>query len=116
TVAMTASGYPGGEVPVEAGFALLVDVDGTRAEARAQRDEIVQLLSPAAIAIEQPPDRAALWRWRDGFNPVVTAVRGAKVSEDVVFPPERISEGLAGSQGIGERHGPRSCAWVHGGG
>ena len=114
TLAMTAGGYPG-EIPAEAGFALLVDVDGTRAEARAQRDEIVQLLSAAAIAIEQPADRAALWRWRDGFNPVVTAMRGAKVSDDVVFPPERMCEGLAGVERIGQRHGLRSCAWGHGG-
>src|SRR5256714_11368732 len=71
TLAMTAGGYPG-EVPAEAGFALLVDVDGTRAEARAQREEIVQLLSPAAIAVEQPPDKAAPGRRRGGLNPVST--------------------------------------------
>ena len=113
-LAMTAGGYPG-EFPAEAGFALLIDVDGTHAEARARRDEIVALLSPAAVAIEQPADRTALWVWRDGINPVVTAVRGAKVSEDVVFPPERMCEGLEGVERIGERHGLRSCAWGHGG-
>jgi glycolate dehydrogenase FAD-linked subunit len=114
TLAMVAGGYPG-SIPADAGFALLVDVDGTRAEARAQREELVQLLSPGAVAIEQPDDRGGLWRWRDGFNPVVSAVRGAKVSEDVVFPPEHLAEGLAGLERIGERHGLRSCAWGHGG-
>jgi FAD/FMN-containing dehydrogenase len=114
TLAMTAAGYAG-EVPAEAGFALLVDVDGTRAEAQAQSAEIVELLSPHAVSIERPADRRALWRWRDGFNPVVTAVRGAKVSEDVVFPPERLCEGLAGIERIGERHGLQACAWGHGG-
>src|SRR5437763_2955775 len=114
TLAIVAGGYPG-SVPADAGFALLIDVDGTRAEASVQREELVQLLSPSAVAIEQPADRTGLWRWRDGFNPVVTAVRGAKVSEDVVFPPERMSDGLAGIERIGERHGLRSCAWGHGG-
>ncbi len=59
--------------------------------------------------------RAALWRWRDGINGVVTAVRGAKVSEDVVFPLERLAEGLAGFAAIAAEHGLRSCAWGHGG-
>ena len=45
----------------------------------------------------------------------MTAVRGAKVSEDVVFPPEHLAEGLAGLERIGERRGLRSCAWGHGG-
>ena len=114
TLAIVAGGYPG-SVPANAGFALLIDVDGTRAEASVQREELVQLLSPSAVAIEQPADRGGLWRWRDGFNPVVAAVRGAKVSEDIVFPPERLAEGLAGLERIGERHGLRSCAWGHGG-
>ena len=34
---------------------------------------------------------AALWRWRDGVNEVVTGVRGAKVSEDVPVPAARSS-------------------------
>ena len=37
--------------------------------------------------------RRALWRWRDGFNPAFTGVRGAKVSEDVVVPIERLARG-----------------------
>ena len=69
----------------------------------------------AALAIDEPPEPAALWRWRDGFNGVVTGARGAKVSEDVAFPVERLQEGLEGFERIAERHGLRSCAWGHGG-
>jgi FAD/FMN-containing dehydrogenase len=45
----------------------------------------------------------------------VTGVRGAKVSEDVVFPVERLAEGLERFEEIAARHGLRSCAWGHGG-
>ena len=62
-----------------------------------------------------PPIARALWRWRDGANPAVTAARGAKVSEDVVFPLERFAEGLERFEQIASAHGLDSCAWGHGG-
>jgi len=123
TLAIADAAYPGahaaeerlGPVPAHAGFVLLLEVDGTRAEALAQRAELLELLEDAAVAVHEPADAAALWRWRDGINPVVTAVRGAKVSGDVVFPLERLAEGLQRFESIAERHGLRSCAWGHGG-
>jgi FAD/FMN-containing dehydrogenase len=45
----------------------------------------------------------------------VSAARGAKVSEDVSFPIERLQEGLERFEQIAVRHGMRSCAWGHGG-
>jgi len=108
---------PAGEpaVPAEAGFALICEVDGSRAEARAQRDALIELLGDGALAVHQPADARALWRWRDGANPAVTAVRGAKVSEDVVFPLDRLLEGLERFERIATAHALRSCAWGHGG-
>ena len=114
TLRFVAGSYPG-TVPADAGFALLVEVDGTPADADEQRLALLELLARTALAIEQPQDAAALWRWRDGFNGVVTAVRGGKVSEDVVFPVERLQEGLERFEEIAARHGLRSCAWGHGG-
>ena len=105
----------GPEVPLQAGFALIIELDGTRAHAEAQRADVLELLGSAAVAVHEPPDAGSLWRWRDGINPVVTAVRGAKVSEDVVFPVERLAEGLYGFERIAADHGLRSCAWGHGG-
>jgi glycolate oxidase subunit GlcD len=102
-------------VPPEAGFALIVEVDGTRAEARAQREALLEVVAEAAIAVHEPQRAEALWRWRDGVNPAVTAVRGAKVSGDVVFPRERLQEGLERFDEIAARHGLRSCAWGHAG-
>ena len=102
-------------MPTQAGFALIVEVDGTRAQAEAGRGGLLEVLGPAALAIHEPPDVEGLWRWRDGINGVVTAARGGKVSEDVVFPVERLQEGLEGFGEIAARHGLRSCAWGHGG-
>jgi glycolate oxidase subunit GlcD len=109
-----AGGYPG-EVPEGAGFALLIEVDGTREQAQAQAAELRDLLGGVALAIERPPDAAALWRWRDGFNGVLSGVRGAKVSEDVSFPVERLREGLERFEQIATAHGLSSCAFGHGG-
>jgi glycolate oxidase subunit GlcD len=114
TLAIVSGSYPG-TVPPHTGFALLVEVDGSREEAQAQRDALAEVLEDAALAIEEPAQPPALWRWRDGFNGVVTGVRGAKVSEDVVFPVERLAEGLERFEEIGARYGLRSCAWGHGG-
>ena len=124
TLAMLAAAYPAmapgadveaAGVPGDAGFALIAEVDGTRDEAGAQREELLELLGAAAVAVHEPQDSEALWRWREGVNPAVTSVRGGKVSGDVVFPLERLEQGLEGFQEIAERHGLRSCAWGHGG-
>jgi len=124
TTGMLSASYPaverlrgpeGTAVPEGAGFALIVELDGSAADVAAQRSELLELLGGAALAIDEPSDQAELWRWRDGVNGVVTGVRGAKVSEDVVFPVDRLAEGLEGFEAIAARHDLRSCAWGHGG-
>ncbi len=120
TLRALAGAYPGSlppEQPAHGGFALICEVDGSHAEARAQRDALVELMrgQDGILAIDEPADPRALWRWRDGANPAVTAVRGGKVSEDVVFPLERIAEGLERFEQIAAAHGMSSCAWGHGG-
>ncbi len=120
TLRALAGAYPGSLPPqlaADAGFALICEVDGSSAEAHAQRDALLELTSAAdgILATDEPADARALWRWRDGANPAVTAIRGGKVSEDVVFPLERIAEGLERFQRIAAAHGMSSCAWGHGG-
>ncbi len=114
TLALVGGGYPG-ELPEGVGFALLVEVDGGAGEAERARVAVIEALGARAVAIERAEDEAALWRWRDGFNGIVTGARGAKVSEDVSFPVERLLEGLERFAEIAARHGMRSCAWGHGG-
>jgi glycolate oxidase subunit GlcD len=121
TLEIVAGGYPGdgaeggsGGVPEQARFALIAEVDGSRAEAQAQREALTELFA-GAVAVHEPGDSGALWRWRDSVNGVVTAERGMKVSEDVVFPLERLREGLERFEEIADSHGLRCCAWGHGG-
>jgi glycolate oxidase subunit GlcD len=122
TLEIAGGGYPGegpggepGGVPSQAGFALIAEVDGAQAEAQAGRDALIELFAGTAVDVHEPADVAALWRWRDGINGVVTAERGMKISEDVVFPLERLREGLERFEQIADAHGLRSCAWGHGG-
>jgi FAD/FMN-containing dehydrogenase len=127
TLALVGGGYPG-ELSPSAGFALLIELDGSRADVERDRAALLELLGagaggdaagagggPAIEQFAQDVAAAALWRWRDGFNGVVGAARGGKVSEDVAFPPERLAEGLERFAQIAARHGLRSCAWGHGG-
>ncbi|HEV2974912.1 MAG TPA: FAD-linked oxidase C-terminal domain-containing protein [Solirubrobacteraceae bacterium] len=114
TLSFVAGGYPG-EAPDGAGFALLVEVDGSAEQAERACAAAIDALGARALAIDRPGDATALWRWRDGFNGVVTGVLGAKVSEDVSFPVERLAEGLERFERIATRRGMRSCAWGHGG-
>jgi glycolate oxidase subunit GlcD len=126
TLALVGGGYPN-RLPPWAGFALLIELDGSQADVdrdvealkavlgeRHGRD-VTDATQPIRLAIDETGNAQALWRWRDGFNGVVSGVRGGKVSEDVAFPLERLAEGLQGFAEIAERHGLRSCAWGHGG-
>jgi glycolate oxidase subunit GlcD len=124
TLRMLAPGYPEegdwspaspAKVPADAGFALIVEVDGAATEVSRQGAELLELMGERAIAVHEPAQAQELWRWREGVNGVLTGVRGAKVSEDVVFPVERLAEGLARFEQIAERHGLPSCAFGHGG-
>jgi glycolate oxidase subunit GlcD len=101
------------QVPGDAGFALIVELDGGPEEVARERLALLELEGMASVA--EPAEASALWRWRDGFNPAVTGARGAKVSEDIVFPLECLLEGLERFEQIASAHGLSSCAWGHGG-
>lgn len=127
TLRLVGGGYPGGALPPWAGFALLIELDGSQPDVEADYEAMSALLgenyardlgdesAPSSLVIDLAGDARGLWRWRDGFNGVVTAARGGKVSEDVAFPPERLAEGLVRFAEIAAAHGLVSCAWGHGG-
>jgi FAD/FMN-containing dehydrogenase len=108
----SAAGRP---VPDWAGFALIVELDGGSEDVAAQRREALELLGEAAPEIHEPGEQSALWRWRDGINPAITSVRGAKVSGDVVVAMERLGETLDRFDAMAASHGLDSCSWGHGG-
>jgi glycolate oxidase subunit GlcD len=107
-----------GEAPPEAAFALISEADGSRAEAKRVRDELIEALSVGASGLHAPTERgeiSALWRWRAAVSTAVTADRGGKLSEDIVVPVERLIEAVTATQEIGARHDLPACSWGHAG-
>jgi glycolate oxidase subunit GlcD len=108
---------PGG-MPEGAGFMVLAEADGSAAEAESLRDELAAVLSAGALAVrapDSPGEAGDLWRWRDGVSIAVTARRGAKVSDDIVVPLDRLREAIEETIEIGRRHGLEACSWGHAG-
>jgi glycolate oxidase subunit GlcD len=117
--ALAAAGgsYPGA-VPAGAAFAVLAEADGARGEAESLRADVVAAMEERSLRVDRPEETAAvgqLWRWRDGVSVAVTARRGAKASEDIVVPVERLCEAIEETVRIGAHHGLEACSWGHAG-
>jgi glycolate oxidase subunit GlcD len=105
-------------MPPGAAFMVLAEADGSAAEAARMQAELVEVLGAEALAVHAPLERAAiaeLWRWRDGVSSAVSAQRGAKVSEDIVVPLDRLADAVAATLEIGRRHDLTACSWGHAG-
>ena len=96
-------------------FLVIAEADGSAAEAASVRDELAEALAPGASAVVADADARAVWRWREGVSLAVTGRRGAKLSEDIGVPVDRLGEAVAGTLAIGARHGLEACSWGHAG-
>jgi glycolate oxidase subunit GlcD len=106
------------ERPEGADFLVLVDADGSAAEAGRLRLELLDVLAEGSVAVHAPTEPATiaeLWRWREGVSIAVTAQLGGKVSEDIVVPIDRLREAIEGTLEIGGRYGLPTCSWGHAG-
>ncbi|MDP2712141.1 MAG: FAD-linked oxidase C-terminal domain-containing protein [Solirubrobacteraceae bacterium] len=97
------------------GFVVVAEADGSAAEAERVLAELREALAEGADAMLEPRSPRALWRWRDGVSSAVAAVRGAKRSEDVAVPVDRLREAIAATLRIGARHDLPACSWGHAG-
>jgi glycolate oxidase subunit GlcD len=116
-VQMAIGSFPGAAPPGPA-FMLIAEADGSAAEAGRLRGELLEAMSPGAIATHAPEGRGEiqdLWRWRSGLSLAVIAARGGKVSEDIVVPVERLAEAIVATREIGARHRLPACSWGHAG-
>jgi FAD/FMN-containing dehydrogenase len=113
TLAIAGPAYPG-DVPPGAGFAVIAEADGSVEEAGRVRAELLEVLGEGALAIEVP-EPTPLWRWRDGVSLAVRGRLGAKVSEDVAVPLERLGDAIRGTLEIGARHELEAVGWGHAG-
>lgn len=107
--------FPGGPLR---GFVVLAEADGSAAEAARLRDELREALAEGAERIHAPQQVAPirdLWRWREGVSHGVTAALGAKLSEDIAVPVDRLQEAIEETFAIGARHDLAACSWGHAG-
>jgi glycolate oxidase subunit GlcD len=107
--------FPGGPLR---GFVVLAEADGSAAEAARVRDELREALAEGAERIHAPQQLGAvrdLWRWREGVSLGVTAARGAKLSEDIAVPVDRLADAIEETVAIGARHDLDACSWGHAG-
>ena len=115
TLAAAGASFPVG-MPRGAAFLVIAEADGSAEEAARLRDETAAVLAEGALHVAAPStsdEVAALWRWRDGVTFAVTAQLGAKLSEDIGVPLDRIEEGITETLEIGRRHGLPACSWGH---
>jgi glycolate oxidase subunit GlcD len=117
TVALASSGFPA-RLPAGPAMMVIAEADGSRAEAQRLAGEVEEALEDGAELVFAPRERAeveALWRWRHGVSLTVKATLGAKISEDIVVPFERLGEAIEATLAIGARHDLRACSWGHAG-
>ena len=115
TVGAAAATFPA-PLDDERRFLLLVETDGSRAEAEAAAAEVREALGDAVVhAPVAPADVRAFWEWRGAVSHAVTAKRGGKLSEDIAVPVDRLADAIERTVAIGERHGLEACSWGHAG-
>lgn len=94
--------------------ALLVECHAETADALVKKQHALEAiyaelpLTQAVQMTSDPVEQALLWKLRKGLYPSVGAVRQsgtAVIIEDVVFPPDRLAEGIHGLQRLFEVHG-----------
>jgi glycolate dehydrogenase FAD-linked subunit len=115
--AMHAAGgaFPGAALH---GFVVIAEADGSAAEAMRVRGELLEALADGSSDVVAPREASAiraLWRWRDGVSLAVAAQRGAKLSEDIAVPVDRLQEAVSETVAIGARCGLDACSWGHAG-
>ena len=111
-VRLGGAGFPGTATD---GALVLAEAEGSSVEAARTRDELMEALGEGALATEIVADREALWRWREGLSGRLAAVRGAKLSEDVVVPLDRLAELVADVLEIGRRQRLEAVNFGHAG-
>jgi glycolate oxidase subunit GlcD len=98
----------GGRLAEGAGALVIVEVEGSAADAGAETDAVRGSLARAgAIGVEQAQDALQarrLWAARKAVSAAVAKVMIGKVNEDVVVPRDRIAELVSRTEELGLRH------------
>jgi glycolate oxidase subunit GlcD len=106
------------ELTADARFMVVAEADGSLSETEAVVGELREVLAERALHVASPVGQgeiAALWRWRDGVSLAIEAVRGGKISEDIVVPLDRLDDAIEATLEIAREHGLEACSWGHAG-
>ncbi|HET7043370.1 MAG TPA: FAD-linked oxidase C-terminal domain-containing protein [Gaiellaceae bacterium] len=117
TLEFSAAAFPQ-PVPDGAGFMVLVEVDGSRAEAEWALGELEEALAGEALGLWTPSSAGeieALWRWRAGVAFSIVAQKGGAISEDIAVPLDRLQEAVEETLAIGAAHGVEALSFGHAG-
>ena len=117
TLQYAGDAYPFG-LPDGAAFMIMVEADGSAAEARRAAAELQEALAEDAVAVHVPTDPsevAELWRWRSGAAFAILAQRGGAYSEDIAVPLDKLRDVARETLEIGERHNVPALSFGHAG-
>jgi FAD/FMN-containing dehydrogenase len=116
TMRYAGAGFPT-EIPAGS-FCVITEADGSHDEAARVRGDALEVLGETARTLYAPETAAeitSLWTWREGVALRVKAQLGAKASEDVAVPLDRLAEAIEESVAIGRRLGLPAASWGHAG-
>ena len=106
-----AARFPSADSP---GSCVLAEADGSAAEAERERSDLAEALTDGATTVLH--DAAAFCgAGATASRCAVTAARGAKLSEDIAVPLDRLGEAIDETLAIGARHDLDACSWGHAG-
>ncbi len=107
-----------GCLPDGAGFLLLAEADGSRAEAERIAEELVEIAGAGSLGVHAPrraDELRSLWAWRAEVGLTLRAALGGMLAEDIVVPLDRIAEAMNETVAIGARRGLTGFCFGHAG-
>lgn len=105
-------------LPEGANSLLLLEADGSAAEAEELTGNLLKLLSGKAVGVERADleaDRERLWKLRRSISPSLIRLATGKIHEDIAVPRGRIGDLARAVEEIGEANGTQVAMYGHAG-
>jgi glycolate oxidase len=111
--------YAGVEIPLDAGAALIAEVDGSAAQVEREHTLIRAVLDhhPAldVSSASSETERAALWKLRKSLSPAIAKIAPVKFNEDICVPLSQIPVMCSFVEDLARRHQIRVVTFGHSG-
>jgi glycolate oxidase len=106
--------------PVNAGAALIVEVDGDSEQGTLESlarviDVMTEQGALDAFLAQDEKQRRDIWQSRRLLSEATRKITNRKVSEDIVIPRKKIPEMVARTSMLGEKHRLKTCSFGHAG-